>query len=119
MFKSNPKHRTKLMSHIFQEFLESFGIVISINTLRKEAHLLGSHGRAAAHKSFITTFNHGTRLRWWKALRNWTVDECKHFFRSKESRRWKFYGLVHCCFQNDSSTSHGVSSRDVGEMAKG
>ncbi|KFM60251.1 Transposable element Tc1 transposase, partial [Stegodyphus mimosarum] len=57
-----------------------------MNTIRKEAHLLGFHGRAAAHKPLITKSNRAARLMWCKAHRNLTVDQWKRVLWSDESR---------------------------------
>lgn len=80
------KNRTHPMGHILQEFQQASGSVVSINTIRKEAHLLGFHGRAAAHKPLITKSNRAARLKWCKAHRNWTVDQWKGVLWSDESR---------------------------------
>ena len=60
--------------------------VVSINTIRKEAYLLGFHGRAAAHKRLITKSNRAARLRWCKARKNSSVDEWKQVLWSDETR---------------------------------
>ncbi|GFV82538.1 uncharacterized protein TNCV_3983281 [Trichonephila clavipes] len=41
------RNRTKLVAHMLQEFQQASRTVL-INTIRKEAHLLGFHGHAAA-----------------------------------------------------------------------
>lgn len=80
------KNRTQPMAHILQEFQQASGSVVSMNTIRKEAHLLGFHGRAAAHKPLITKSNRAARLMWCKAHRKWTVDQWKRVLWSDESR---------------------------------
>ncbi|KFM59511.1 hypothetical protein X975_23094, partial [Stegodyphus mimosarum] len=42
------KNRTQQMAFICEEFQQASGSIASIKTIRKEAHLLGFHGRAAA-----------------------------------------------------------------------
>ncbi|GFY15244.1 transposable element tcb1 transposase [Trichonephila clavipes] len=74
------------MSHILRKFQQASKTVVSINTIRKEAHLLGFHGCAADHKPLIRKTNRTARLRWCKALQNWTVDEWKQVLMSDESR---------------------------------
>ncbi|GFY12989.1 transposable element Tc1 transposase [Trichonephila clavipes] len=56
------KNPTKRMPHIIQEFQKAPGTVVSINNICKEAHLLGSHGRAASHKSLLTNYNRVAQL---------------------------------------------------------
>ncbi|GIY32387.1 transposable element Tc1 transposase [Caerostris extrusa] len=46
------KNRTQPMALIHEEFQQASGSIVSMNTIRKEAHLRGFHGRAAAHKPF-------------------------------------------------------------------
>ncbi|GIY23560.1 transposable element Tc1 transposase [Caerostris extrusa] len=48
------KNRTQPMALIRDEFQQASGSIVSMNTIRKEAHLHGFHGRAAAHNPFIT-----------------------------------------------------------------
>ena len=67
--------------------------VVLINTIRKEAHLLGFHGRAATHKILITKSNHAARLRRCKARRNCTVDESKQVLWNDESR-FNLFGSI-------------------------
>ncbi|GFX30771.1 hypothetical protein TNCV_1181491 [Trichonephila clavipes] len=45
------KQHTKSMNHILQEFREASGNVVSINTIRKEALLLGFYGHATYLKT--------------------------------------------------------------------
>ena len=52
------------MAHTLQEFQKATTTVVLINTIRKEAHLLGFHGRAAVHKPLITKSNRADRLKW-------------------------------------------------------
>ncbi|GFT85596.1 transposable element tcb1 transposase [Trichonephila clavipes] len=80
------KNSPKKMTHIPQEFQPASGIVILINTIRTEVYFLGFYSLAAAHKSMITKSNHAARLRWCKALRNWTIDVQKQVFWNEESR---------------------------------
>ena len=80
------KNRTKPMVHMIQQFPKVTMTVVSINTIRKEAHLLGFHGRAAAHKPLITKSNRAARLRWCKARKNCSVDEWKQVLWSDETR---------------------------------
>ncbi|KFM60003.1 hypothetical protein X975_19702, partial [Stegodyphus mimosarum] len=49
------------MALIREEFQQASGSIVSMNTIRKEAHLLGFHGRAAAHKPLITKSNRAAR----------------------------------------------------------
>ncbi|GFW32122.1 hypothetical protein TNCV_2601481 [Trichonephila clavipes] len=49
------------MTHKLQEFQQALGTVVLINTIRKEEHSLGLHGRV-----LITKSNHAARLRWCK-----------------------------------------------------
>ncbi|GFX75698.1 hypothetical protein TNCV_3575231 [Trichonephila clavipes] len=67
------------MVHILQEFQQASGTVVSINAIYKEAHLLGFHGPVAAYKSLITQYNHTTRLKWCKTLKNETSHKWKQF----------------------------------------
>ncbi|GFW06617.1 hypothetical protein TNCV_2189501 [Trichonephila clavipes] len=46
-----PLSMTLLQSEV-TEFQQASGTVVSINTFHEEAHSLGSHGRAAAHKPY-------------------------------------------------------------------
>ncbi|KFM62165.1 Transposable element Tc1 transposase, partial [Stegodyphus mimosarum] len=80
------KNRTQPMALIREEFQQASGSIVSMNTIRKEAHLLGFHGRAAAHKALIIKSNRAARLMWCKAHRNWTVDQWKRVHWSDESR---------------------------------
>ena len=80
------KNRTQPMALIRDEFLQASGSIVSMNTIRKEAHLLGFHGRASVHKPLITKSNRAARLIWCKAHRNWTVDQWKRVLWSDESR---------------------------------
>ena len=57
------KNRTKPMAHILQELQKATMTVVSINIIFKDAHLLGFHDRAAAHKLLITKSNRAARLR--------------------------------------------------------
>ncbi|GIY00567.1 transposable element Tcb1 transposase [Caerostris darwini] len=68
------KNRTQPMALIREKFQQASGSIVSMNTIRKEAHLHGFHGRAAAHKHLITKSNRAVRLTWCKAHRNWTDD---------------------------------------------
>ncbi|GIY47762.1 transposable element Tc1 transposase [Caerostris extrusa] len=74
------KNRTQPMTLIREEFQQASGRIVSINIIRKEVHLHGFHGLAAAHKPLITKSNHAARLMWCKTHRNWTVDQCSRFF---------------------------------------
>ena len=65
---------------------QASGTVVSVNIIRKEAHLLGYHGRAAAHKPLITKSNRAAQLSWYKAWRQWTVEQWKQVLWSDESR---------------------------------
>ncbi|GIY56266.1 transposable element Tc1 transposase [Caerostris extrusa] len=80
------KNRTQPMALIREEFQQASGSIVSMNTIRKEAHLHGFHGRAAAHKPLITKSNRAARLMWCKAHRNWTVDQWKRILWSDETR---------------------------------
>ncbi|GIX81749.1 hypothetical protein CEXT_133591 [Caerostris extrusa] len=64
------KNRTQPMALIREQFQQASGSIVSMNTIRKEAHLHGFHGRAAAHKPLITKSNRAARLMWYKAHRN-------------------------------------------------
>ncbi|GIZ03878.1 transposable element Tc1 transposase [Caerostris extrusa] len=57
------KNRTLPMPLIHEEFQQVSGSIVSMNTIRKEAHLHGFHGRAAAHKPLITKSNRAARER--------------------------------------------------------
>ncbi|GIY60954.1 transposable element Tc1 transposase [Caerostris extrusa] len=70
------------MALIREECQQASGSIVSMNTIRKEAHLHGFHGRAAAHKPLITKSNRAARLMWCKAHRNWTVDQWKRILWS-------------------------------------
>ncbi|GFX47724.1 transposable element tcb1 transposase [Trichonephila clavipes] len=48
--------------HIPSVLTSILDCVVSINTINKEAHLLGFHSCAAAHKSLITKCNHTARV---------------------------------------------------------
>ena len=80
------KNRTLPIAHIREEFQQASGTVVSVNIIRKEAHLLGYHGRAAAHKPLITKSNRAAQLSWYKAWRQWTVEQWKQVLWSDESR---------------------------------
>ncbi|KAJ8876176.1 hypothetical protein PR048_024085 [Dryococelus australis] len=73
-----------------KEFHTATGVLVSIGTLRTEAHRLGYFGRAAAHKPHITTSNKARRLRrclrWCLDRRNWTIKQWKWVLWSDESR---------------------------------
>ncbi|GFX98391.1 transposable element Tcb1 transposase [Trichonephila clavipes] len=69
-----------------QEFQSSSGISVSSRTVRREFKHLGSHGRAAAHKSNITLQNAKHRLQWCRAHRHWTLDMWKTVLWRDESR---------------------------------
>ncbi|GIY78346.1 transposable element Tc1 transposase [Caerostris darwini] len=56
------KNRTQPMALIGEEFQQESGSIVSMNTIRKEAHLHGFHGLAAAHKPLITKSNRAARL---------------------------------------------------------
>ncbi|GIZ00389.1 transposable element Tc1 transposase [Caerostris extrusa] len=82
------KNRTQPMALIREEFQQASGSIVSMNTIRKEAHLHGFHGRAAAHKPLITKSNRAARLMWCKSTsklncRSFGVfsaaDQCKIF----------------------------------------
>ncbi|KAG8192931.1 hypothetical protein JTE90_025638 [Oedothorax gibbosus] len=62
------KNRTQPMALIREEHQQASGSIVSMNTIRKEAHLLGFHGHAAAHKPLITEFNLAARLMWCKHI---------------------------------------------------
>ncbi|GIY00659.1 transposable element Tc1 transposase [Caerostris extrusa] len=55
------KNRTQPMALIREEFQQASGRIVSMNTIRKEAHLHGFHGRSAAHKPLITKSNRVAR----------------------------------------------------------
>ncbi|KFM67704.1 Transposable element Tc1 transposase, partial [Stegodyphus mimosarum] len=74
------------MTLIREEFQQASRSIVSMNTIRKEAHLLGFHGRAAVHKPLITKSNRDAQLMWCKAHRNCTVDQWKRVLWSDESR---------------------------------
>ena len=57
------------MGNIREELQQASGSVVSMNTIRKESHLLGYHGRAAVHKPMITKSNSAARLMWGKERR--------------------------------------------------
>ncbi|GFT53048.1 transposable element Tc1 transposase [Trichonephila clavipes] len=65
LFKEIRKNLTKPIVRILQEFQQASGTlsVFSINTIHKEAHLLGFNGNSATHKSLITISYHVARLR--------------------------------------------------------
>src|SRR5215510_11052761 len=71
------KYRTQLVADIREEFQQASGTVVSMNTIRKEADLLGYHGCAAAHKPLITKSNSSARIMWCKERRQWTVEQWK------------------------------------------
>ncbi|GFX81056.1 transposable element Tc1 transposase [Trichonephila clavipes] len=73
------------MPHIIQKLQQAFGTVVLINVIRKEAHFLGFHGHGTTHNPLITKSNHAFRLRWCKALQNWTLDEWKQVLCSDAS----------------------------------
>ncbi|GFV98874.1 transposable element tcb1 transposase [Trichonephila clavipes] len=74
------------MAIVFQEFQRASKIVVSINTIHKETHLLGSQGCVAAHKPLITKSNHTAYLSWCKSLRNLAVEQWKQVLWRDESR---------------------------------
>ena len=80
------KNHIQPMALIREEFQQASGSIVSMNSIHKEAHLLGFYGRAAAHKPLITKSNRAARLMWCKAHRNWTVDQWKRVLWSDESR---------------------------------
>ncbi|GIY31257.1 transposable element Tc1 transposase [Caerostris darwini] len=80
------KNRTQQMALIREEFQQASGSIVSMNTIRKEAHLHGFHGRTAAHKPLITKSNRAAQLMWCKAHRIWTVDQWKRILWSDESK---------------------------------
>ncbi|GFS85072.1 hypothetical protein TNCV_4222611 [Trichonephila clavipes] len=65
------------MSHTHQEFRQVSGTVVPMIAIHKEAHLLGFHDRAAAHKPLITKPNIAVQLSSYKSLRYWIVEEWK------------------------------------------
>ena len=80
------KNRKESFTNIHRDFCEATGAMVSTRTLRKEAHALGFHGRAAAHKPMITKTNRAARLRWAKEHRNWTPEQWHGVLWSDESR---------------------------------
>ncbi|CAI9542180.1 unnamed protein product, partial [Staurois parvus] len=50
------------------------GLQIS-TTVHRELHGMGSHGRAAASKPYITKCNTKRQMQWCKACRNWTLEQ--------------------------------------------
>ncbi|GFX48178.1 uncharacterized protein TNCV_4115131 [Trichonephila clavipes] len=80
--KSTPQNSEKgsetksqvLIGGISQEFQCSSEINVSSRTVYRELKHLGSHGRAAAHKPYITQQNAKHRLQWCRAHIHWTVD---------------------------------------------
>ncbi|GIY67845.1 transposable element Tc1 transposase [Caerostris darwini] len=109
------KNRTQPMAVIRKEFQRASGSIVAMNTIRKEAHLQGFHGRAAAHKPLITKSNRATLLMWCKAHRNWTVPihgklnadaYCTILDDNVLPTLWQFYGLDPCYFQDDNASCH-------------
>ncbi|GIY14008.1 transposable element Tc1 transposase [Caerostris extrusa] len=108
------KNRNQPMALIREEFQQASGSIVSMNTIRKEAHLHGFHGRAAAHKPLITKSNRAARLMWCKAHRNWTVEQWKWILWSDESRfilPFGWQGLASACLENVSCPEQSSSRR--------
>lgn len=80
------KNRRSTMATIAEEFQQASGCHVSTKTLRKEAHKLGYHGRAAVHKPLVTPANKTNRLQWAKERKDWTVEDWKRVLWSDESR---------------------------------
>ncbi|GFS72747.1 hypothetical protein TNCV_1421291 [Trichonephila clavipes] len=59
----NPEKLHQTDRHTPGEPISNRDYIVSINTIRKKAHLLGFHGHAAAHKSLITNSSLISRLR--------------------------------------------------------
>ncbi|GIX69291.1 transposable element Tc1 transposase [Caerostris extrusa] len=104
------KNRTQPMALIREEFQQASGSIVSMNTIRKEAHLHGFHGRAAAHKPLITKSNRAARLMWCKAHRNWTVDQWK---RILWRQRGKGFGV-----SEFSNANHMINKRNRNPSTK-
>ncbi|GIY99191.1 transposable element Tc1 transposase [Caerostris extrusa] len=62
------KNRIQPMALIREEFQQASGSIVSVNTIRTEAHLHGFHGRAAAHKPLITKSNRAARMVFYKGV---------------------------------------------------
>ena len=68
------------------EFQIDSGSNDGTNTVRREFHEMGFHGRAAAYKPKITMRNAKRRLEWCKAHCHWTLEQWKRVLWSDESR---------------------------------
>uniref|UniRef100_A0A8C5R5N2 Transposase Tc1-like domain-containing protein n=1 Tax=Leptobrachium leishanense TaxID=445787 RepID=A0A8C5R5N2_9ANUR len=72
------------------------GLQISSRKVRRELHVVGFYGRAAASKPDITKCNAKRRMQWCKACRHWTLEQWRCILWSYESRFtiWQSDGRV-------------------------
>ena len=80
------KNRLSSVATLTTEFQTDSGSNVSTNTVRRELHEMGFHGRASAHKLNITMCNAKRRLEWCKAHRHRTLEQWKRVFWSDELR---------------------------------
>ena len=70
-----PKKGMSSVATLTTEFQTASGS--NISTVCLELHEMGFHGQAAAHKPKITMRNVKHQLEWYKACRNWTLEQWK------------------------------------------
>ncbi|KAJ8884354.1 hypothetical protein PR048_016211 [Dryococelus australis] len=85
------KNREQPMATIRQEFHTATEVLVSIGTLRTEAHKHGYYGRSAAHKPHIKTSNKARQRRWCLDRRNLILEQWKSVLWSDESRFTLFW----------------------------
>lgn len=78
--------RRRSLENICLEMRATIGRPVSASTTRRELHDMDFHGRAAAHKPFISRTNSHLRLAWAREHQNWTVEQWKSVLWSDESR---------------------------------
>jgi hypothetical protein len=90
------KHRQTSSEAITRQFCSATNCPASTMTVRRDLRIMGFHGRAAAHKSNISSVNTNVRLKWSKERHHWTVDNLKRVIWGDESSyiMWQTDGSV-------------------------
>ena len=78
------KSNLSLVATLTTEFQNASGINISTQTVRRELHEMGFHGRAVVHKPNSAMRNAKRCLEWCEARRHWTLEQRKHVLWSGE-----------------------------------
>ena len=79
------KNRLSSVATLATEFQTASRSNVSTSTVHGQLHVMGFHGRAAAHKPKITVRNTKRQLEWCQAHRHWTLEQCKRVLWSDES----------------------------------